>query len=274
MRIKRDDLVVEIGSGHNPRFRSDLLVDKFIVDNYHRAGKAIKIDRPLVAADAYFLPFRDKSIDYLLASHILEHLEDPGRFLEEIMRVAKQGYLETPSTFCEDLFGFRFHKYRVSFEKGKVLLSRISKKSKYSLLFEQLLKYDPYFTKWFLLQKNLFHSTFEWEDNFEYQILPEDHDFIDYKDIQEIKVLLINGYKEAKSIKNRVKAFLPNKAIDFLRKSLIIRRITRKKRDLTKILVCPACKKDLIFKKHEILCSNCHRSYGWKNNIPYLILTR
>jgi uncharacterized protein YbaR (Trm112 family) len=153
-----------------------------------------------------------------------------------------------------------------------VLLSRIKKRGKFSLIFEELLKCDPYFIKCFFLQRTLFYSTLEWEDSFEYQILPDEHDFIDYSNIEEIRALIQGGYRESKSIKNRMKAIVPTKLLNILRKSVIKNRIKRKKIDLAKLLVCPACKQDLIFGKQEITCSNCQHIYAWKNNIPYLVI--
>jgi ubiquinone/menaquinone biosynthesis C-methylase UbiE len=50
-------------------------------------------DRPLVMGLAENLPFKDKSFDFVIASHVLEHSSDPERFLKELSRVAKGGYI-------------------------------------------------------------------------------------------------------------------------------------------------------------------------------------
>ncbi|MFQ6044045.1 MAG: class I SAM-dependent methyltransferase, partial [Candidatus Poribacteria bacterium] len=88
------DFVLEIGSGHDPKTRSDVLCDKFIDDDIQRGGKIIT-DRPIVAADGQYLPFADKSFDYIICSHILEHVENPALLLNELMRVGYRGYIET-----------------------------------------------------------------------------------------------------------------------------------------------------------------------------------
>jgi SAM-dependent methyltransferase len=44
-----------------------------------------------VTADSYFLPFRDGEFDCVIASEIIEHVPDPGKFLSEIFRVVKSG---------------------------------------------------------------------------------------------------------------------------------------------------------------------------------------
>lgn len=44
-----------------------------------------------VMADAAFLPFRRHSFDEVLASHVLEHVEDLGAVMNEVHRVLRQG---------------------------------------------------------------------------------------------------------------------------------------------------------------------------------------
>lgn len=52
-----------------------------------------------VAADIHALPFRDNSIDAVIAESVLEHVKDPARAVKEIHRVLKSGgllYVVTP----------------------------------------------------------------------------------------------------------------------------------------------------------------------------------
>jgi hypothetical protein len=46
-------------------------------------------------------PFADKSIDYCTCSHTLEDLRDPIWVCHEMIRIAKRGYIETPSRVFE-----------------------------------------------------------------------------------------------------------------------------------------------------------------------------
>ena len=39
--------------------------------------------------DAQYLPFRSDVFDMVLAHHVVEHLERPGRFIEEAYRVLR-----------------------------------------------------------------------------------------------------------------------------------------------------------------------------------------
>ncbi len=47
------------------------------------------------------LPFDDQSVDFLYCRHTLEDLLDPQWTLSEIARVAKSGWIETPSVMSE-----------------------------------------------------------------------------------------------------------------------------------------------------------------------------
>jgi SAM-dependent methyltransferase len=106
-------LVLDLGSGAFPNPRADLLCDRDLVDNRHRAGLPVVVDRPLVRADATALPFRDKSVDFVIASHLAEHVTEPEAFCAELARVARAGYIETPSPLADYLLDEEYHIWRV-----------------------------------------------------------------------------------------------------------------------------------------------------------------
>ena len=57
-------------------------------------------------------PFKDKEFDFVIASHILEHVDDPIIFCNEIMRIGKRGYIEVPTPLWDNLMdGPHFSKY-------------------------------------------------------------------------------------------------------------------------------------------------------------------
>ena len=91
--IGEGDLVLEVGSGDDPCPRADVLVDKYLDESSEReANRSLLVDRPLVIAEGEHLPFRDKSFDFVIASHVLEHTDNPRRFLKELVRVSKRGF--------------------------------------------------------------------------------------------------------------------------------------------------------------------------------------
>lgn len=114
MGIGSKDLVLDVGSGAGPCLRSNVLCDKFVSDATERQGQSVVTDRPFIVADAACLPFADKSFDFVICSHVLEHVPDPGAVIRELQRVAPRGYIETPSAGWEKVNGFRFHLWMVS----------------------------------------------------------------------------------------------------------------------------------------------------------------
>ena len=104
-----------------PYPRSDVLLDRLEGDA-HRCGQALIIDRPLVLGDALHMPFKDKAFDFVVASHILEHMKNPEQFLSELSRVAKAGYIETPNSIGEELVPMNIHCLEVMNLDSKLVI--------------------------------------------------------------------------------------------------------------------------------------------------------
>lgn len=98
--------VLDIGSGNHPFiFATDLADITLEDDSYGRAGEPFKMleGRKVWECDIENMPFKDNEFDFIYCSHVLEHVVNPERACQEIMRVAKCGYLETPK-MSKDLF--------------------------------------------------------------------------------------------------------------------------------------------------------------------------
>ncbi|MBW8050860.1 MAG: glycosyltransferase [Cytophagales bacterium] len=123
--------VLDVGSGHNPNRRANVLLDKELGISIHRSGKKVKfvVGKTFVKGNALNMPFDNHQFDFVIASHIAEHVDDPHRFCKELQRVGKRGYIETPGPIDELFFNEPTHKWLV-FKKKKWLIFKEKKKFK------------------------------------------------------------------------------------------------------------------------------------------------
>jgi SAM-dependent methyltransferase len=98
--------VLEVGGGHAPYAGVTHAVDKFPHDDSQRAGAiAHPLGVTLVEGELEALPFESEpKFDFIYVSHVLEHVHSPTKAMSEISRVAKAGYLETPSPLGEHVW--------------------------------------------------------------------------------------------------------------------------------------------------------------------------
>lgn len=187
LRIGKNENVLDVGGGHNPHPRANVVVDKFTDTNYHRSGD-IKIlkKQKFVAADGENLPFKDDEFDYVISCHVLEHVEDPVKFLSEIFRVGKRGYIETPSLIGECLAPRASHKWILHEHNDKLYL--VDKKKlgfTYGYYLGDLIQeYLPKHSIGFKIAErthpNLMTIRIEWEHDFSYKVEPTDPEIRKY----------------------------------------------------------------------------------------------
>jgi SAM-dependent methyltransferase len=118
--VKPQDFVVEVGSGPDPYPHTDLILEKYPFDNTERWG-SVKQIAPIVQADAIEMPLKDQTCDALFVSHVLEHIDQPARFLEEAKRVAKKVYLEFPTFYRELMYAWSFHKWVIEIQDDTLI---------------------------------------------------------------------------------------------------------------------------------------------------------
>lgn len=187
LRINKNEKVLEVGSGHNPHYRSNIIVEKFIESNYHRSGNVmIYPHQDFINGDGENLPFNDKEFDYVICSQVLEHANDPAKFIKEQCRVAKRGYIETPSLIGEFLFPKASHKWVILDIDDKLVLFEKSKmpgnyENNYGELFLNYLSYQslPYKLLW-LTEGNLMINRYEWKDDIDFIVNPEDDYYLSF----------------------------------------------------------------------------------------------
>lgn len=121
--IRPTDFVVEIGAGPAPFWYTQLILDKHPFENLERHGDIVNV-APVIKADAIKLPLADKACDVLFASHVIEHIPEPWKFIEEAKRCARHIYLEFPSALRELMYAWSFHHWLVDVEDGHLVFYR------------------------------------------------------------------------------------------------------------------------------------------------------
>src|SRR5215467_1770308 len=134
-QIKPTDVVLDIGGWAQPFRRANFIMDAmpyetrgwyshlnmpaFVGTGEERFTRETWIQRDICDKEPF--PFRDKSVDYVTCSHVLEDVRDPLWVCSEIIRIAKKGYIEVPSRIAESIInpktrvvGASHHRWLVS----------------------------------------------------------------------------------------------------------------------------------------------------------------
>lgn len=176
--IQLGDKVIDIGSGGQPFPLATHLCDLRLETSSDRPIDTIVIDdRQFFLADILNIPCKNKQFNFAYCCHVLEHVKNPIASCKEIQRIAKRGYIETP-TLCKDiLFGWArgMHSWHVInhgstlvfFEYTERLLegcrSSYWKKSISQTLYHPLqdIFYD---------NQDIFNTMFSWRDMFRVEV--------------------------------------------------------------------------------------------------------
>ncbi len=128
VNIKRHDTVLEIGPGAFPYWRSDCLADKYTENSSEPptqfGGTAINTaGKPMYQIVNNRLPFKDNSFDYIICSHVLEHVpvSDLPQLIDEIQRVAPKAYIEFPRFIYDYFYNLDVHLNLMDMVDGKII---------------------------------------------------------------------------------------------------------------------------------------------------------
>ena len=271
MNIRPGDLVLEIGSGDNPRPRSDVLCDKIPADDTQRGG-AIVLDRPFIAADGQCLPFADKSFDYIICCHVLEHAEDPALFISELVRVGHGGYIETPTEIGERLYGWPYHKWFIHLDdSGKLVFKRKIEEGSFGRLFHHLFATDPAYARFHHQNHSIFLIQYQWSGKIDYEIVEPDSVLMDLNGQESVERLLEKRAKPG--IAATIKQLMPARVRRKMKSGIAKGKGRHKKtlEDVKSIIVCPVCKGQVQWHDESISCQDCSRVYPIRNGIPSMI---
>ena len=88
--------ILDIGCGYRANENANVLADVQDLSHIYKDRKFVKITTDK-------LPFADKEFDFVIASHVIEHVEDFESFIKELERISSQGYIELPSRLADNL---------------------------------------------------------------------------------------------------------------------------------------------------------------------------
>jgi len=88
--------ILDIGCGYSANEFADVIADVKDLTSHYK-------DRKFVRITENKLPFKDKEFDFVIASHVIEHVENFEFFIKELERISEKGYIELPTRFADNL---------------------------------------------------------------------------------------------------------------------------------------------------------------------------
>jgi len=185
--IKSGEKVLDVGSGSYPFPLATHLVDLYLNDNFHRGGEKLATDnRKVIRASVENLPFRDREFDFVYCSHLLEHVDNPAKACEEIMRVGKRGYIETPTRLSDTMFNFtkiKHHKWYIEVLADKLLFFEYDSNKQKDTGINDFFRFyhskrDNPFQRLICNNRDLFVNMLLWGNRFYYYVFNQKGDLI------------------------------------------------------------------------------------------------
>jgi len=206
--IRPSDRVLDVGGWHAPLNRADYLLDIMPYESRNREGAILKEVWPneRFTKETYLQgdicsrpwPFHDKQFDFVLCSHTLEDLRDPIGVCEELVRVARAGYIEVPSRVLESTrgverpfyTGYYHHRWLCEYENQQL-----------TFMFKPAMLHAYrgfYFSKpWYKkINPDYLVTGFFWKGSFEF----EEKILIDRNEVQQDLIAFKEKYKPIKDL--------------------------------------------------------------------------
>lgn len=267
--VSNNALVLEVGAGGNPYPRANVLLDAMEA-TIERNEQNLITDRPLILGLCEELPFKDKSFDFIIASHVLEHTDNPEKFLTELMRVGKAGYIETPEGWFEKMCSFTYHRLEVSADKDKLFIRKKPnwKPDEIAKLWDVKLAESKPLSDFLRVNPDLNHLRFYWKDTIDFEIINPQCDAS-----WPYPAEAINKRQDHVDLKtsfiSKVRGFYL-----FSRRWLLSQNARNKNLDIYSLIRCPSCHSDnleiSLSNAQMIKCSNCNSTYEILRDIPRL----
>ena len=88
--------VLDIGCGYTANENATVVSDVQDLSNFYKDKQFVKITEKK-------LPFKDNEFDFVIKSHVIEHVDDFQFFISEIERISNKGYIELPTKLGDNL---------------------------------------------------------------------------------------------------------------------------------------------------------------------------
>jgi len=88
--------ILDVGCGYRAHKSASVIADIQDLSNFYENKNFVKITEKK-------LPFKDKEFDFVIASHVIEHVDDFEFFIKELERISSKGYIELPSRLGDNL---------------------------------------------------------------------------------------------------------------------------------------------------------------------------
>ena len=88
--------ILDIGCGYSANEYANTICDIQDLSEFYK-------DKNFIRLEGESLPFENNQFDFVIASHVIEHVNDFKNFISELERVSKKGYIELPSKLEDNL---------------------------------------------------------------------------------------------------------------------------------------------------------------------------
>ena len=176
---KKNWRILDIGCGYTANKYSTHVADTQDFSNLYKDKKFTHIKEKK-------LPFADKEFNFIIASHVLEHVEDIEYFIKELERVANSGYIEVPTRLEDNLVDVneKAHIWWINFDDINNSLFITKRKQ----IIEPFLSVSTIQNLRKFFRDSLVTEIF-WENKINYLISNNSNDFDSYKKLSFLKIV-------------------------------------------------------------------------------------
>ena len=166
LKINTNWKILDIGCGYNAHKDASVICDIQDLSNFYKNKKFIRLNEKT-------LPFKNKEFDFVIASHVIEHVDDVNFFIRELERISSKGYIELP-TILEDNLVFenkKDHLWHMEFDdnENKLLVSKKIQYIEPVITVSSIKKMSKYFRQSLILE-------LYWENSIEFKTIEKSFD--------------------------------------------------------------------------------------------------